>query len=85
MSLPDELRVALRIKDLEDTVVFLTTASLEGLPNVSVQQFTDVQGDYVLLPDLFAQKTKVNLKETLRRFASAPGVTWLSRSRERGF
>lgn len=66
MSLPDELREALRIKQLEDTVVYLTTASLAGLPNVSVHQFTDVQGEYVLLPDLFAQKTKVNLNENQR-------------------
>lgn len=66
MSLPEELREALRIKEPDDTVAYFTTASLDGTPNVSVQQFTDVEGDYVLLPDLFAQKTKVNLNENQR-------------------
>jgi hypothetical protein len=66
MSLPEALREALRVKELDDTVAYLTTAALDGVPNVSLQPFTDVEGDYVLLPDLFAQKTKVNLNENLR-------------------
>lgn len=66
MKIPKSLADALRIKSPDDTQVFLTTASRDGKPNVSLQQFTDVLRDeYVLLPDLFAQKTKVNLNENL--------------------
>jgi hypothetical protein len=66
MKIPEPLAEALRIKSPDDTQVYLTTAGRDGKPNVSVQQFTDVLRDeYVLLPDLFAQKTKVNLNENL--------------------
>ncbi|HSN92600.1 MAG TPA: pyridoxamine 5'-phosphate oxidase family protein [Anaeromyxobacteraceae bacterium] len=67
MRLPGPLADALRIGAVGDTVVYLTTASSDGRPNVAVQPFTDVAGDgIVLMPDLFAQKTKVNLNENLR-------------------
>jgi hypothetical protein len=66
MKIPKALAEALRIKSADDTKVYLTTAARDGKPNVSVQQFTDVLRDeFVLLPDLFAQKTKVNLNENL--------------------
>ncbi len=43
---------------------YLTTASLGGRPNVLPLPFTDVVDDeLILFPDLFAQKTKVNLNE----------------------
>jgi hypothetical protein len=42
----------------------LSTSRLDGTTNVMPSPFTDVIGDeLVLLPDLFAQKTKVNLNE----------------------
>ena len=64
MKLPAEMAEALRIGPVHDTVVFLTTATLEGRPNIAVQQFTDVHGDeFILMPDLFALKTRVNLNE----------------------
>ncbi len=66
MKIPEPLAEALRIRSPSDVQVYLTTAGRDGKPNVSPQQFTDVLRDeYVLLPDLFAQKTKVNLNENL--------------------
>lgn len=65
MTIPAELTELLRIKDAPlDAVVYLTTTDLAGHSNVSAHAFTDVvDGEYILLPDLFAQKTKVNLNE----------------------
>ena len=66
MKLPRELVDALKVKEAGDTVVYLATSGLDGKPNLAVQQFTDVLDDeFVLMPDLFAQKTKVNLNENL--------------------
>lgn len=66
MKIPEPLAEALRMKSVDDTQAYLATAGRDGKANVSVQQFTDVLRDeYVLLPDLFAQKTKVNLNENL--------------------
>lgn len=66
-KIPKEVVDLLRIKEPLDTVVYLTTSDLAGKTNVSVQFLTDVVDDeYVLIPDLFAQKTKVNLNENLR-------------------
>jgi hypothetical protein len=45
-------------------VAFLTTSLKSGRPNIMPSPFTDViDEELVLLPDLFAQKTKVNLNE----------------------
>jgi|AGTN01.3.fsa_nt_gi hypothetical protein len=70
-KIPKEVVELLRIKEPLDTVVYLTTSDLSGKTNVSVQFLTDVVDDeYVLIPDLFAQKTKVNLNENLRGVVS---------------
>lgn len=64
MKIPQELIEVLRLKTLADTVAYLATANSHGSPNVSVQPFTDVIDDeYVVMPDLCAAKTKVNLNE----------------------
>jgi hypothetical protein len=64
MKLPKELVDALRIGAPGTAVAWLATASREGKPNLLPQPFTDVLDDeFVLMPDLFAQKTKVNLNE----------------------
>ncbi len=78
MKLPRELVDVLKIKHPDDTVVYLTTSGLDGKPNISVQQFTDVLDDeFVLMPDLFAQKTKVNLNENM---VGTLTVAWPSES-----
>lgn len=66
MKIPDELTRVLRVAAADDAVAYLATASRDGRPNLHVQPFTDVLDDeFVLMPDLFAQKTKVNLNENL--------------------
>lgn len=64
MKLPQEIVSLLKIKGINDTVVYLATSSLNGNINLMPSPYTDVYLDeYILIPDLFAQKTKVNLNE----------------------
>lgn len=64
MKLPREIIEALKIKEPDDVVVYLTTCSVDGKCNISPQFFTDVYADeFILIPDLFAVKTKINLNE----------------------
>ncbi len=64
MKLPHEIVSLLKIKGINDTVVYLVTSSLNGNINLLPSPYTDVYLDeYILIPDLFAQKTKVNLNE----------------------
>lgn len=67
MKLPTELNQRLKGRAPGTVVAYLTTSRRDGHPNVLPIPFTDVVDDeYVLLPDLFAQKTKVNLNENRR-------------------
>jgi hypothetical protein len=67
MKLPDKIKQALKAKSKENCIVYLNTSSLQGRGNLLPIPFTDVVGDdLVLLPDLFAQKTKINLNENNR-------------------
>ena len=64
MKLPKEIVDALRIKQPDDAIVYLTTCGVDGKCNISPQLFTDVYADeFILMPDLFAVKTKINLNE----------------------
>lgn len=63
MDLPEQLAERLRSGAQGTLVVYLTTALRSGAPNVHAIPFTDLVDGLVLLPDLFAQKTKVNLNE----------------------
>ncbi|MCL4492197.1 MAG: pyridoxamine 5'-phosphate oxidase [Nitrospirae bacterium] len=64
MKLTREIIDALRIKSQGDIAVYLTTCSVGGKCNVSPQFFTDIYEDeFILMPDLFAIKTKINLNE----------------------
>lgn len=64
MKLPKEIVDVLRIKQPDDVIVYLTTCSVDGKCNISPQLFTDVYADeFILMPDLFAVKTKINLNE----------------------
>lgn len=64
MKIPDEIVNLLRIKDINDTIIYFATSSLKGNTNLLPVSLTDVYlNEYILLPDLFAQKTKVNLNE----------------------
>ncbi len=64
MKLNKDLVSKLKAKAQGRFPVYLTTASLDGKPNVLPLPFSDVVDDeLILFPDLFAQKTKVNLNE----------------------
>jgi hypothetical protein len=64
MRLPEELSRRLRAATSDTLVAYLTTSLGDGRVNVLASPFTDVVSDeLVLMPDLFAQKSKVNLNE----------------------
>ncbi len=64
MKLPEDLIARLKGGAPGTFVAYLATSQREGRTNVLASPFTDVvDNEYVLLPDLFAQKTKVNLNE----------------------
>lgn len=64
MRLPAELAERLSAESDETLVALLATSLSDGRSNILPVPFTDiVRDELVLLPDLFAQKTKVNLNE----------------------
>ena len=64
MKLTQEMKHALRVIGQGGSVVHLTTASREGKPNIVAERFvTFYQDEFILIADMFAQKTKVNLNE----------------------
>jgi predicted pyridoxine 5'-phosphate oxidase superfamily flavin-nucleotide-binding protein len=69
MRIPEKLVTRLRGGAVGTLTAYLTSSSRDGRTNTLASPFTDVvDGELVLMPDLFAQKTKVNLNEN--RFAS---------------
>ncbi len=67
MKLTKNLAARLKANAPERFTVYLTTVSLDGKPNILPLPFTDIVDDeLILFPDLFAQKTKVNLNENAR-------------------
>ncbi len=64
MKLNHAMKDALKIVGKGGSVVHLTTCSLEGIPNTVGERFITVFNDeYILIADMFAQKTRVNLNE----------------------
>jgi hypothetical protein len=64
MKLTQEIIEALKIKEPNDAVVYLTTCNVDGECNMLPSLFTDVYEDeFILIPDLFALKSKINLNE----------------------
>lgn len=64
MRLGQEVANALRTVGGGGAVVYLTTASREGNPNVVGERFVTLYRDeYILIAEMFAQKTRVNLNE----------------------
>lgn len=64
MKLTGEMQDALRIVGRGGAVVYLTTSSREGKPNTVAERFVAVhQDEYILIAEMFAQKTRVNLNE----------------------
>lgn len=81
MKLPKEMQDALKIVGAGGAVVYLTTASAAGKPNTVGERFVAVWRDeYVLIAEMFAQKTRVNLNENPRAVITLAhplrGRTW---------
>lgn len=63
-KLTEDMKNALKIVGKGGSVVHLTTCSKEGKPNIVAERFvTHYLDQYILIADMFAQKTKVNLNE----------------------
>lgn len=62
--LTDEMKNVLKVVGKGGAVVHLTTCSTEGKPNIVAERFVAAYKDeYILIAEMFAQKTKVNLNE----------------------
>ncbi len=67
MKLGREVQEALKIVGAGGAVVYLTTSSAAGKPNTVGERFVAVYRDeYILIAEMFAQKTRVNLNENPR-------------------
>lgn len=64
MKLPENIISTFKPGGINDTSGYLTTSNVAGIVNLMPVHYTDVYLDeYILIPDLFAQKTKINLNE----------------------
>jgi hypothetical protein len=64
MKVSREVKDALRIVGSGGSVVYLTTVSREGVANIVGERFVSFYRDeYILIAEMFAQKTRVNLNE----------------------
>jgi len=64
MKLGSEASRALRTVGAGGAVVYLATSSREGNPNIVGERFVTLYKDeYILIAEMFAQKTRVNLNE----------------------
>jgi len=64
MKLTQEMKDALKIVGKGGAVVYLTTSSRSGKPNTVGERFVAVfRDEYILIAEMFAQKTRVNLNE----------------------
>jgi hypothetical protein len=84
MKLTREIIDTLKIRKPNDVAVYLTTSNVEGQCNILPSLFTDVYDDeFILIPDLFAVKTKINLNENrigvITIVHTANGNTWAVR------
>jgi hypothetical protein len=64
MKLSEEMKKALQIVGSGGSVVYLTTVSSTGISNIAGERFVSFYKDeYILIADMFAQKTRVNINE----------------------
>ncbi len=64
MKLTDKMKEVLKVGSGKSVVTYLTTSSSTGKCNIHLQPYTDVYKDeFIFAPDLFAQKTKININE----------------------
>jgi hypothetical protein len=64
MLLSDDAARALKTVGSGGAVVYLTTCSRSGNPNIVGERFVTLyRGEYILIAEMFAQKTRINLNE----------------------
>ncbi|MCF6332627.1 MAG: hypothetical protein L3J11_05015 [Draconibacterium sp.] len=64
MKLTKPMKDALQIIGKGGAIIHLTTSSLHGITNTVAERFITVfKDEYILIADMFAQKTRVNLNE----------------------
>lgn len=64
MKLSKEIVDTIKTGNPDDVSVYLTTSDIDGKCNILPSLFIDIHDDeFVLIPDLFAVKTKINLNE----------------------
>ena len=64
VMLTDEMKDVLKVVGKGGAVVHLATVSAEGVPNIVAERFvTYYKDEYILIADMWAQKTKTNLSE----------------------
>lgn len=64
MKLSSEMKKALKTVGSGGSVVYLTTVSKEGIPNIVGERFVSLfRDEYILIAEMFAQKTRVNINE----------------------
>lgn len=83
-KLTDEMKQVLKVVGKGGAVVHLTTCSVDGKPNIVGERFVATWKDeYIIIAEMYAQKTKVNLRENEIGAISvahpAKGHTWVFR------
>lgn len=83
-KLTPEMKNVLKVVGKGGAVVHLTTCSKDGKPNIVGERFvTHYKDEYILIAEMFAQKTKVNLNENEYACISiahpSKGQTWVFR------
>lgn len=64
MKLNSDMKKALKIVGSGGAVVYLTTASKDGIPNIVGERFVTLfKDEYILIAEMFAQKTRININE----------------------
>ncbi len=84
MKLTDEMKEVLKAGSSRSVVTYLTTSNTTGKCNIYLQPYTDVYKDeFIFSPDLFAQKTKININENRVGVMTVAnpeaGMTWAFR------
>ena len=82
MMLGPEASNALRTVGSGGAVVYLATSSADGNPNIVGERFVTLyKGEFILIAEMFAQKTRVNLNENGQGVVTlahpVKGRTWM--------
>ncbi|MFZ7131116.1 MAG: pyridoxamine 5'-phosphate oxidase family protein [Eubacteriales bacterium] len=63
-KLTSNMKDVLKVVGKGGAVVHLTTCSADGVPNIVAERFiSHYKDEYIIIAEMFAQKTKVNLNE----------------------